>query len=64
MSSSTIFYAIADFMGKYGFMPYEWDWFKMIFNYGAIVLGFIGLFYWLNLQMKMTKKAKEEGRLF
>ncbi len=26
-----------------------------------IVLGFVGLFYWLNLQGKYNKKAKSEG---
>lgn len=62
MSSSTIFYAIGDFMGNYGFLPLEWV--GNVFNYACIVLGFVGLFYWLNLQNKMTKKAKEEGRLF
>ena len=62
MSSSTIFYAIADFMGNYGFALFERI--DNVFNYSCIALGFFGLFYWLNLQMKMTKKAKEEGRLF
>lgn len=33
------------------------------FNYGCIVLGFVGLAYWLNLQNKMTKKRIAEGKL-
>jgi hypothetical protein len=62
MGSSTIFYAIADFMNNIAFLPLEWV--GNIFNNACIVLGFVGLFYWLNLQMKMTKKAKDEGKLF
>jgi hypothetical protein len=61
MSSSTIFYAIADFMGNYGFAPLEWI--GNIFNYACIVLGFFGMFYWLNLQKKYTQKAKDEGTI-
>lgn len=33
------------------------------FNYCVIVLGFIGLFLWLNLQKKYTKKAKKNGTI-
>lgn len=29
-----------------------------LFNNGAIVLGFIGLFYWLNVQKKFNQAAK------
>ncbi len=29
-----------------------------IFNYSCIVLGFIGLFYWLNWQRKFNDRAK------
>lgn len=61
MSSSTIFYAIGDFMTNVAFLPLEWI--GNIFNYSCIVLGFFGLFYWLNLQKKLTKKAKDEGKL-
>ncbi|MBL4861708.1 MAG: hypothetical protein JKY09_01655 [Crocinitomicaceae bacterium] len=32
-------------------------WFVGFMNYGTIVLGFIGLFYWLNLQNKMNIEA-------
>lgn len=31
------------------------------FNYAVIVLGFIGLAYWLSYQVRMTKKAKKNG---
>jgi hypothetical protein len=29
-----------------------------MFNYSMIVLGFIGLFYWLNLQKKFNQEAE------
>jgi hypothetical protein len=32
-------------------------------NYIFIVLGFVGLFYWLNTQRKFNKKAQEQGSL-
>jgi hypothetical protein len=32
-----------------------------IFNYSLIVLGFVGLFYWLNLQKKFNEKAKNDS---
>lgn len=30
-------------------------------NYIFLVLGFVGLFYWLRLQAKYNKKAEQEG---
>jgi len=54
MSSSTIFHGIGDFL----------TWTLGIFevlgntvNYAVIVLGFVGLFYWLNLQRKYNAQA-------
>jgi len=32
-------------------------------NYIFLFIGFIGLFYWLNLQNKYNKKADREGTL-
>mgnify|MGYP006901752005 CR=1 FL=1 len=32
-------------------------------NYLFIILGFVGLFYWLNLQKKYSREDKEAGRL-
>ena len=57
MSSSTFFYALGDL--------FQWTFqiFEVIgnsFNYACIVLGFIGLFYWLNLQKKMSAKAAND----
>ena len=31
------------------------------FNYLVIIVGFIGLAYWLNYQIKKTKQAKQDG---
>ena len=31
-------------------------------NYTFIVLGFFGLFYWLNLQKKYSREDKKAGR--
>jgi len=56
MGSSTIFYAIGDFMTNYAFLPFEMI--GNVFNYSVIVLGFVGLFYWLNLQRKFIKEAE------
>jgi uncharacterized membrane protein len=58
MSSSTFFYGLGDFMTNIAFLPFEWV--GNIFNYSVIVLGFIGLFYWLNLQKKMNDKAAKD----
>jgi len=32
-----------------------------LFNNAVIVIGFVGLFYWLGFQMKKTKQAKRDG---
>ena len=58
MSSSTIFYAIGDFMQEVAFLPLEMI--GNIFNYSLIVLGFVGLFYWLNFQKKFNEAAKND----
>jgi hypothetical protein len=47
---------------------FEWTFqiFEMIgnkFNYLLIVVGFVGLFYWLNLQRKMSAKAENDPNL-
>jgi hypothetical protein len=58
MSSSTIFYAIADFL------QWTFGFFENVgnkFNYSVIVLGFIGLFYWLNWQRKFNNQAANDS---
>jgi len=57
MNSSTVFYAIADFMYDYAFIPLEMV--GNVFNYSCIVLGFFGLFYWLRLQNKFNQEAEK-----
>ena len=54
MSSSTIFHAIGDFL------TWTFGAFEIIgngFNYAVIVLGFVGLFIWLNKQRKFNAEA-------
>lgn len=34
-----------------------------LFNYGVIVLGFVGLFIWLKMQSDYNKKAKQDNTL-
>lgn len=34
-----------------------------LFNYGAIVLGFVGLAIWLRMQLNYTAQAKREGTI-
>ena len=63
MTLSGIFHGIGDFLlWTFNILENE-EPVTMIFNYGAIVLGFVGLFYWLNIQKKLSAKAKREGTL-
>ena len=57
MSSSTVFYAIGDLLTwTFGFFEVVGNY----FNYSLIVLGFFGLFYWLNIQKKLNDKAAKD----
>lgn len=59
MSSSTIFYAIGDFLQwTFGFFEHVGN----KFNYSVIALGFIGLFYWLNWQRKFNNQAANDPK--
>lgn len=31
------------------------------FNTSVVILGFVGLFFWLRMQKKYTEKAEKEG---
>ena len=63
MTLNGIFRGIGDFM-QWVFQVLENDFgLTSIMNIMVIVLGFVGLGYWLNCQRKMTAKAKEEGKL-
>jgi hypothetical protein len=56
MTARTAFEATGDFF--YGF-PFEfYDIVGNFFNYFLIVVGFVGLFYWLNLQKKFDRQAE------
>jgi hypothetical protein len=57
MSSSTFFYGIGDFMQfLFGFFEIVGD----VFNWTLIILGFVGMFYWLNWQKKFNDKAAKD----
>lgn len=54
MSSREAMEAAGDFF--YDTAGIFYDNIGNIFNYSCIVLGFIGLFYWLSLQRKFDKQ--------
>lgn len=56
MNSNVIFETIGDII--LGSTSIVFDNIGNLFNNGAIVLGFIGLFYWLNLQRKCNREAE------
>lgn len=37
--------------------------FPNMFNWACIVLGFVGLFYWLRLQKRYNQKAAQNGTI-
>jgi hypothetical protein len=57
MSSTTIFYAIGDLI-TWTFGLYENV--GNLFNYSVILLGFFGLYFWLNKQIKFNAKSKND----
>lgn len=57
MSSTPVMYAIEDALMP--FLDAIYDNVGNVFNYSCILLGFFGLFYWLNYQVKFNKQAKE-----
>jgi hypothetical protein len=61
MGSREFFEGLGELFTDYLFIPFEMV--GNLFNYSVIVLGFVGLFYWLNLQKKFNEKAKKEGTL-
>lgn len=58
MNSNDIFWGIGDFMNNVAFSPFESV--GNLFNYSCIILGFFGLFFWLNKQKQLSKKAKND----
>lgn len=53
---NNFWYALGDLLNGAWF----YDNVGNIFNYSLIVLGFIGLFYWLNIQRKLNDKAAND----
>lgn len=63
MTLSGFFFGIADFM-QLPFTFLQADMIGNIFNYSCIVLGFLGLFFWLNMQRKFNAAAESDpGKL-
>ena len=55
MGSREIWWSIGN--ATQDFLGFIYDNVGNIFNYSCIVLGFVGLFYWLNLQRKFNNEA-------
>ena len=62
MNSNVVFEAIGDFLLWSTSSVY--DNIGNTFNNALIVLGFIGLFYWLNLQRKFNAEAENNPDQF
>lgn len=56
MNSNVVFEALGDLIIWSTSMVF--DNIGNLFNYSMIVLGFIGLFYWLNYQKKFNQEAE------
>lgn len=59
MTLTDFFWGIGDFL-TWTFNLLQADAIGNIFNYSCIVLGFVGLFYWLNLQRKFNAQAEND----
>lgn len=60
MSSTTVFNAIGDFL-TWTFQLLQNDLpLTFVMNTGIVLLGFVGLFYWLNIQRKLNSKAAND----
>jgi hypothetical protein len=53
---NNFWYALGDILNGAWF----YDNIGNMFNYALIVLGFVGLFYWLNIQRKLNDKAAND----
>lgn len=58
MNSREIWWSIG--RGLESFLGMIYDNVGNIFNYSCIILGFVGLFYWLNLQRKFNEAAAKD----
>lgn len=60
MTLTDFFWALGDIF-YFIFLPLEDDfWLTSFMNTGILILGFIGLFYWLNIQRKLSVKAEND----
>lgn len=60
MTLYDLFWGLGDFL-QWTFRLLQNDfWLTSVVNYGAIVLGFGGLFYWLNWQKKFNAQAEKD----
>ncbi|MCR9171415.1 MAG: hypothetical protein NXI10_02915 [bacterium] len=59
MTLYDLFWGIGDFL-QWTFILLQGDMIGNMFNYACIVLGFIGLFYWLNWQKKFNAQAEND----
>lgn len=60
MSSTDIFWGIGDLFAAI-LTPLDADWgITSIMNTSLLLLGFVGMFYWLNWQMKFNKAAEAD----
>ena len=63
MTLNGIFRGIGDFM-QWTFNLLQNDFpLTWLMNTGVILLGFVGLFYWLNIQRKLSAKAEKDGTI-
>ena len=61
MTLNGFFRGIGDFM-QWVFISLQQDMIGNMLNYSFIVLGFIGLFYWLNYQKKSSAEREAAGK--
>lgn len=59
MTLTDIFWGIGDFM-QWTFILLQGDMIGDMFNVAVILLGFVGLFYWLNWQRKFNDQAAND----
>jgi len=59
MTLTEIFWGIGDFM-QWTFNLLQADAIGDMFNYAVILLGFVGLLYWLNWQRKVNEQAAND----
>ncbi len=61
MSSSDFFYGLGDLLETV-LMPLDDDWgLTSLMNTGCLLLGFVGLGFWLNEQRKYNAKAEGDS---